>query len=240
MVFNITMSTIFEYNDTSFKNFSKFYDKAPKRARKATARMLSKFAFGVRNQAIKEIKETMNVRNARFVERQMRFKSAKPINIDSQESGAGSVSVRGFSGWEENAKGSRDPRTRTQSLLARGNSWGKKVRPSVRMKPANEFTSEGDFKLPDGKRKMPAYFAKIRTKRKNKPFIIKKKYKSMPKGLYVFKRGKIMKLQNLDPKPKSIRKNPWLRTARRKFFSKNSIEDLWKESMEDMFKLKNF
>ncbi len=234
------MSSIFEFNDSSLKNFSKFYNAAPRRARKATARMLSKFAFGTRNEAIKVIRETMNVRNDRFVSSKVRFQGAKATNIDSQQSGAGSVFGRNFTGWEENARGSRDKRTRTQSLLARGNNWNKKVKPSVRMKPAKEFISESDFKLPDGKAKMPAYFAKIRTKHKRKPFIIKKKYKSMDKGLYVFRRSKIMKLQNFNPTAKSIKKNPWLKTARRRFFAKNSIEDLWKESMEDLFKMKNF
>lgn len=234
------MKTIFDFNQTSFENFAKFYDKAPGKARKSTARLLSKFAFGTRNQALIEIKKSMNIRNERFVARNLRFKGAKPTNIDAQSSGAGSIETRGFTGWIENAKGSRDNRTRSQTLLSRGNNWNKKIKGPNRMKPGNNFIDVGDFKLPDGKQKMPAFFAKIKRKHKNKPFVIKRKYKTMPKGLYVYKRRKIQKLQDFNPKTKIIKKNPWLRRARRNFFANNSIEKLWEESIKDLFKTKRF
>ena len=51
-------ATIFDYDDKAFKAFARFYSKAPQKARKATARMLTQFAFGTRQEAIKEIKRT--------------------------------------------------------------------------------------------------------------------------------------------------------------------------------------
>lgn len=234
------MADIFNYSDRSFKAFSKFYDKAPRRARMATAQVLSKMAFGTRKEAVREIKRTMTVRNPRFVERQMRFGRARNTNINNQQSWAGSIEGRNFTGWEENAEGGVDNRSRTQTLLARSGSFKKKVKPSLRMKPSNDFLSQSDFKLPSGKNKMPAYLSQLKRKHKNKPFIVRKKYKKMIKGLYKFRKNKPVMLQNLDPKRKKIKKNTWLLTAKRRFFAKNNLDDIWRDSMDDLFRNKRF
>lgn len=236
------MATIFDYNDRAFKEFSKFYNKAPSRARKASARMLSKFAFGTRNEAIIEINRTMSVRNKRFVARGMRFQNARPTNIDNQFSVAGSISGNRFSGWKENYEGSRDNRTRTHSLLSRSGSWKKKIKPSVRMKPARDFLSISDFSKETSRSSNPnaVFLALMKKKKKNKAFIMKKRYKGLKKGVYKYTGRKLKRLIDLEPKSRSVKRNRWLDTARNRFFAKNNLDELWKEAISDLFKSKRF
>ncbi len=116
----------------------------------------------------------------------------------------------------------------------------KKVKPSVRMKPAVTFINEGDFSLPRGKFRSPAYLSKIWRKHKGKPFIMKRKYKKMKKGLWVMTRKKARRLQSFEPKAKKIKKNPWLARSHDNFFLKADLDALWVEAMDYLFKDRKF
>jgi len=234
------MANIFEYNDKSFKAFSKFYAKAPFKARRATARVLSQFAFGVRQEALKEIKKKMTIRSEKFVNSSMRFKGARSARIDDQVSATFSIGRARFSGWEEQNDGTADKRTRSQSLLARGNNFKKKVKPSVKMKPGRDFISMGDFKLPSGKAQVPAYLKAVKAKYKNKPFILKKKYKNIKRGLYKFVRNKMQILQNFEKKPRKVKRIPWMKTARGNYFRKTDIDREWIKALDFITKKKKF
>lgn len=237
----LIMATIFEFNDSSLKSFSKFFGKAPKRARRVVARLLTQFAFGTREFAIKEIKKSMTIRNERFLKSRMRFERAKPINIDNQESRTFSVGATNFTGWAEQQSGSVHKRTRSQTLLARGGNFKRKVKPSVRMKPGKSFVNEGDFNLPSGKGKMPAYFRILRKpSNRNKPFIIKRKYKSLDRGLYVQKRGKLKKLQSFDAKPTKVKRNEWMTRARASYFKSINLEKEWIKAIDNVLTKKRF
>ena len=106
------MANIFDYNDKAFKSFAKFYGKAPKLARKATARLLSQFAFGTREMAIIEINKTMTVRSPKFVSSSIIWRGAKATNIDNQVSSAGSIARGNSTGWREQQDNKVDKRTR--------------------------------------------------------------------------------------------------------------------------------
>ena len=235
------MSTIFDYNKKTFKEFSRFYEKAPVKARRATARMLSVFAFGTKEEAFREIRRTMTIRSERFVKTSLRYKGARATNIDSQRSSAFSIERDRFTGWKEQNEGSPDKRTRSQSLLSRGRSFNKRVRPSARMKPGRSFIDENDFDdLPSGNKKVPAMIARVKLKHKNKPFIIKRKYKSIKRGLYKFIRNKMMILQNFEKKKTTVKRNPWMMNARRNYFKRADISKEWGKSIEFRTKKRRF
>ena len=235
------MTTIFDYDKKAFKEFSKFYRAAPAKARRATARMLTRFAFGTREEAIKEIHRTMTVRSEGFVKRQMRFKGARATNIDNQESSTFSVATDRFTGWKEQNDGTPDKRTRSQSLLARGRSFDKKVSPRNRMKPGNRFFSANSFdKMPTGAKETPALIKRMKVNHKNKPFIIKKRYKRIKRGVYKFVRNKMMILQNFEKKRTTPKKNPWMRSARENYFRSANLDREWTKSIEFITRKKKF
>lgn len=234
------MTTIFDYNKKVFDSFSRFYAKAPGKARKATARMLNQFAFGVKDETFLHMKRTMTVRNPRFVKSSVRVIMARSTNIDRQKSQTGSIKRARFSGWIEQEEKVPDDRGRSQSLLARGGNWNKKVKPSVKMKPGRNFTSMGDFDLPSGKGKFPAYFRKIKKGNKGKPFLVKRKYKSLKRGLYKFIRGKMMILQNFEKKKKPVKLNPWMTKSRERYFRRVNLNKEWEKSIAFITKKKKF
>lgn len=232
------MATIFDWDDRSFKAFTKLYKNSPSKARRATAQLLSQFAFATRQQAIIEINRSMTVRSKKFVESRLRFKRARNEQIDHQRSKTFSVGAKNFSGWEEQMTGGKQKGTRTQSLLARSGNFDKKVKPSNRMKPGRNFINRGDYDLPRGGDEMKVYFIKVRTQNPNKPFIVKKRYKRVKKGLYIFKRGKMRMLQNFEASPRATKVNPWMRRARANFNKQMDIGKEWEKSLRTVYKFK--
>lgn len=226
------MANIFDYNEKAFKEFSRFYAAAPGKARRATSRLLSQFAYGTREEATKHIKNTMTVRNPKFVETSIRWRGARPTNIDNQKSQTFSVSLRNTTGFKEQQDNKVDKRTRSQSLLARGNTFSKKVKPSLRMKPSRSFFSAADFDLPSGKAQTPALIKHMKKKYKNKPFLIKKKYRQIKRGLYKFVRNKMMLLQNFEKKPRPVKYNPWMDKARQNFFRSTNVDKEWGKAIK--------
>lgn len=234
------MATIFDFDKRALKAFVKFYEVAPFKARKATARLLSQFAFGTRQKAIKEIHKTMTVRSPKFVERSIIFKSAKASRIEDQVAITASISRPRFTGWREQEDGLVDQRTRTQSLLARGNNFAKKVKPSVRLKPGRSFIKLGDFGTPSGPNQIPAFIKIVKGKYKNRPFILNKKYKQIKRGVYKFVRNKMQILQNFEAKRRKPKSNPWMTNARRKYFSSTDIDAEWGKAIKFITKKKRF
>ena len=234
------MADIFNYNQKSMKAFIKFYQEAPGKAKKATARMLSQFAFGTREEAIKQIKKTMTVRNERFVKSSIIWRGARIGPIESQQSSAGSIRRGKSTGWAEQQDNKTDKRTRSQSLLARGNNFNRKVKPSVRMKQKNRFFSSGSFGIEKGKQEVPRLIRKMKRDYKNKPFIIKTNYKQIKRGVYKFVRKKMMILQNFEKRPKGVRRNPWMDNARANFFKSTDIDKEWGKAIDFILKKKKF
>ncbi len=231
------MATIFDWDDRNLKAFIKLYGKAPNKARAAVAQLLSQFAFATRQLAIEEINKSMTVRNARFVKSRVRFERARVEAIENQRSRTFTIGAKNFSGWEEQVTGGRSSRTRTQSLLARGGSFDKKVRPSIRMKPNRNFLNRGDFDLPKGGNEMQVYFIKVRTNHPNKPFIVEKRWRKVKKGLYIFKGRKMRMLQNFEAKPRATKKDDFMQRARDKFDNTLDISKQWEIALNKVFKL---
>lgn len=235
------MATIFDYNDRVFKEFSKFYGRAPKQARRATARMLTQFAFGTRVQAIKEIESSMVTRTKGFVKSSLRFSGAKPVHIDLQESHTFSIAKPRSTGFLEQQEGSMNKNSVSKTLLSRGNNFSRRVAPRFRLKSSNNFITENDFNdLPSGSKKTGAYIARVKRKYKNKPFLVRRKYKSIKKGIYIFKRKQMLILRNFEAKPRRVKKNPWMTRAREKFFKNNDVDQQWIKAMNFITRKRKF
>ena len=234
------MATIFDYDKRSFKAFAKFYGKAPTKARQATARLLSQFAFGTRLSAIEEINRTMTVRTPRFVTSSMRYTAARPRSIDNQVAITASIAKPRSTGFREQVTQKPDKRTRTQSLLARGNNFDKRVKPRNRMKPGASFITESDADIKGNQEKVPGLIRYVKRNHKNKPFLITRKYKRIKKGLYIFKKNKMMILQNFEAKRRTPKHNPWMENARNRFFRGTDIQSEWMKAITFITNKKKF
>jgi hypothetical protein len=228
-------SELFQIDLSNLINLRKFYKKAPKQFFKAANATLNSFAFGTRKKSLSIIQNKMTIRNQKFVSGSLRVQKSTGTNINNLRSEVGSIKRQRFTGWKEQELGSKPERPRSVTKFARG-SKNRRLRPSFRMKPSNDFLSADDFEIKGGGDRTTIMLQMIgRRKGKKKPFIIKgsSKFKS---GLYVFRRKKIKRIQTFKQtkKPKRI---SWMQGGRREFFRTADINKIWAESIRRVLKL---
>lgn len=225
---------LFQIDLTNLINLRKFYKKAPKQFFKAANATLNSFAFGTRKKSLNIIKNKMTIRNQKFVSGSLRVQKSTGTNINNLKSEVGSIKRQRFTGWKEQELGSKPERSRSVTKFARGSKI-RKLRPSFRMKPSNDFLSADDFEFKGVKsqNKSIALLSMLRRRKHRKPFILKSgKFKP---GLYVFRRKKIKRIQTFKQtkKPKRI---SWMQGGRREFFRTADINKIWAESIRRVLK----
>lgn len=206
----------------------RWYGDQPKRIRQACGHMLNEIAFGVRLRAISVIGREMTVRNPKFVAGRIQVKKANIyVPVSRQQSITGSVAIqksrtRGlFTGWTEQEHGDAVQRNRLSTLASRSGDIKKQMRPSVRLKPGKSvvdiMSSEYDQK---GGGKRPGVFFAMA--------IRKKETRILKVGKRFFKR-KNKKIEMVQfTKRKQPRRLRWLILARREYFKRTNIQDLWR------------
>ncbi len=226
------MTKLFSIQAKDIVDLIKFYKRAPQQFQRASGMVLNSFAFGTRKAAIDTINDEMTVRNPRFVSSSL-LVDKTPLNakFTAQEATIGSIKRDRFSGWIEQQTGKRRKKTRVATLLARGQSAGKQVKPSVRMKPSKDFPDPSEFK-----NSVPAMLNALTRKKHRKPFILKKFSKFKP-GLYKFLRKKIVKLQDFDSKKAQPKRLDWMGIAIDKYFRAHPIRDTWADALRRVLKL---
>jgi hypothetical protein len=233
-------SEVFSLDIRDLIKLRKFYKRAPHLFARATASMLNSFAFGTRKEAIKTVKQKMNVRNDRFVNSRMRVEKARGSNILQQEAVAGSIESPRFSGWEEQELGTKTQRSRVANVLARGGDFNRQIKPSLRLKPSRDFQDANDYPGKDESTRTAAMINSAKLGKLRRPFIIGKKLKgklrTLKAGLYRVRRKKLERLQSFEPRnpqPKRIR---WMTIARKEYFKKTNIKHLWGRTLERILK----
>ena len=224
---------IFDISSPDLKKLKKFFKQAPRQFQFAAAGVLNDQAFGTRREAIQKIGRNMIVRNPKFVNSMVRFNKARGAqDISLQQSETGSMRRKGFSGWVEQETGKRTQRTRTQTLLARGGSRQNIVKRGFRMRPGLKFTDPDDFSdvVGNPEHRTIAMLAILRRDKFKKPFILPSNRRGK-KGLYKFQRGKVKRLQNLEPSKPQPKRKPWLIPGRNQYFQKTNLIAVWKEQL---------
>jgi len=233
------MSDMFRVSTTDLIRLQKKLRKDPIAFKKASASLLTSFAFGTRTESVRVFKTKFTVRNERFVKGKLRVEKASPKDdIDKQRSVAGSISGPRFSGWAEQELGTTTKRTRVGNRFGRRKDWSKQLEGRARLKPNQNFPDPEDFniKAKNETHRLTVFLLILNRQKRKQSFIIPKKFNKFKKGLYRFKGKRIQRLQNFEPKkvqPKRIR---WLTQARENFFSGANIPRMWEKAISRFFR----
>ena len=230
------MPEMFQLDKRELNQLLKFYKSAPRKFLPAAAGMLNTFAFGVREQAVKQINDKFTVRNPAFVKSSIKVEKTRIVPLQNMESKTGSISRPRFSGWIEQETGQQTKRKRVQTLAARQGSWGNKLPSSARLKSSNFFYRDEDFQSKYSKtrgQRTAAMFRMMRTGQiKNKPIIIKTRLKgrftSIKRGTYRMGTDKLFhREQTFNPRRIQPKRLPWMQPAREKYFKSTNMKNLW-------------
>ena len=234
------MATIFSLDKSDLKNLEKFFKVAPFKFAKAARGLLNGFAFGTRQESVKQINRRMTVRNTRFVNSVLRFNRARGNDINTMVSEAGSIGRDRFDGWKEQEEGVKTKRSRVATFMARGNNKQKQIRPSMRMKPNHQFINENTWELnvKNNSRRVPVFLMEIARRGYTKPFIISRRYKNYKRGLYIRRRKRIRLLQSFEPANVQPKRIKWLTAARANFFKRTNLRNEWAKAIKFALKLK--
>lgn len=227
------MSELFDVEMKDLKNLIKFYKKAPKRFNKVSAAVLNDFVFGTRKKNINILKSNLTIRNEKFLNSRIRVQKArKTQDVRSQEAIVGSIKTQRFSGWVEQETGKARKQTRTATLLARGGSKNKPMKPSARLKRSNQFRDPDEFPGSSGHNRSVAMIRMLAKAKWRKPFVIKG-HSRIKSGLFKFRRKKLERLQLFKPFPSKLQPErlKWLRGGAKAFFKSNQVRDIWGKNL---------
>ncbi len=229
------MSQLFEIEAKNLIRLHRFYRKAPKMFARASANVLTSFAFGNRRESLEIIKNKMTVRNERFVKGSVRVDKARGnVPLSEQQARIGSIKRDRFTGWVEQETGQKTTRTRTSTLLARGGNISRQVRPAFRLKPGNKFLSPNDFEGQSPQHRVIVMLQTLSRQNYKKAFVIKG-HKAFRSGLYKLRRKKVMLLWRFKDRkqPKRVR---WLTLGRFKYFKSTNIDQVWANALKRVLK----
>ncbi len=211
---------------------SEFFRRSPRKAARAMAMMVNDAAFTARGDVFSQIDRTMTLRSPGFVKSRLRVEKA-PLSapLGSAESRLGMIETERFGGLVAQQRGVGEERGRVATLLARGNSEAKRVRPSARMRPGETFEDQDDYPG-SGDKQAVIMLSKLRRRRHRRPFIIRDHRKIKP-GLFKFAgRGQkdLRKLQSLEP-PKKTHTNRWMTDGMRRWEQAYNEREAWRKAL---------
>lgn len=223
--------TTFTVKTPDIRNLEKFYKKAPKKFARASAGMLNNLAFQTRGAALIRIASDLAIRNPRFVASRMQVEKAKSGPMSGQRAEAGSVAKDRFSGWTEQETGAEPLRNRVFTLTARRGNNQNQAAPSSRLKPGNNIVDINDLSIAaTGRMQRRRIFIQMMSRRPNKPFIMRRKYKKMRRGVYVFKGKRLLQLQAFDRM--TVKRKPWMKPARASVMTRGNVRAAWAKSIK--------
>lgn len=244
---------------TEFGKLARFFDQFPREARAATAQFLNDMAFAAKANTplVLALSGQMHIRNQKFVGSRIRVEKTTAKPIAQQRVTVGSVPGDRFTGWIEQQRGIEPERGRVFSLLARGGNEKQKAKPSLRLKPGNEFDNVADWDdmSAPSKPRMLQFLTRemaegvYKGKRGNRhrsidkrPFVVGKGYGVRP-GLYTVRtRGgyklpstgrmaaKLQMVQAFDRQPKPKRW-PWIQDVVHYTIARAPMAKMWASAM---------
>lgn len=160
---------------------------SPRRLRRAFSRVVNEQAFLARKEFIGVVHSRMTVRSPRFVAGSVVARKGRLGGHGPWESRVGSIERDRFSGWEEQEKGTNAKRPRKATLMGRGGSHGKKMRPTARLKPGHNVPDRRKM----GARGVPEMIRKVRQAGGKRFLVHKGQHPRIPAGYYeLINRGK--------------------------------------------------
>lgn len=232
---------------TAIDGLRKWYGKQPKLMQRASAMLLNRFAWGTRDEAVRQISSHMVVRNDRFVKGRLRVTQTRTgTPIAQQRSVAGSVATNRFTGWKEQEYGTRTARKRVSTLASRNGSIQNQMRGPARLKRS---TSVRTFsQLPMAPRGGPTnyggYIAMLLRDRYKGLIRIGGKFYTLPRtnkaqfvgpgrqGGNYWKQLQLVQ-ETKKEQPKRIR---WMRTARAVYFKAHPPQKTWNAVVAGLMK----
>ena len=222
---------IFTMDKTDLKKLEKFMHDAPREFRQASAGVLNSLAFATRKNDIKNIRDSMIIRNRRFVESSLRVDKARSAPIDKQIALAYSIHRQRFSGWEEQQEGGRQVK-RTNTLAARKGNKRATMISKARLKPDNKVYRPEQFQGKSLKQRFQ-FMMRVLGSRGGGEFkltsSIPTKRGILARGLYQLKNSKITKFQSF--KHATVKRNPWRTKSLRQLNYSTDIARVWNESI---------
>ena len=229
-------SKMFHIDRSELRKLTKFYKDAPRLFSRAAAGYLNSVGFGTRSQSLQIINRRMTIRDSRFIQSSIRVQKARPGQpLAKMHSEVGTIVRERFTGLREQEEGTKADRSRVPTLVARGSDKQKKVKPSVRMKSANQFMSPDDFKGKNAAHRVVVMLQVLARRQFRKPFLIKG-HRRFRKGLYQFKQRKLRMVQSFEPRNSTVRRVRWLTGGTRIFFRKNKPREVWDPNIRHVLK----
>ena len=198
----------FEFK-SDFEKLRKFYQGGAKNFRRAEVGMVNNTAFALRDIILAELDRNMTIRSPGFLKGSVQLEKATFRDVTAE---VGSVDRPRFSGWIEQETGKKDTRTRVQSVAARRSNFKNRVAPRLRLKQGNKrAVRPSDLNFDNSNSAHIAPFLQMLDRRREKqPFYIPVAYKRLQRGIYIFLRGKIRRVQNLEPKDTQPDRDRWM------------------------------
>lgn len=208
---------IFDLNLKEIIQLRRWYKRQPKKFRRAEIMVLNEFAFGNRRSVVDLLTKRMTIRNPKFLNSRIKVSKA---TMSRAVSVMGTIESPRFSGFVEQEFGTATDRNRVASLLARGGSASKQIKPSLRLKPSADIITKDDYGI-----ERNASFLAAATARKEKKMI------RIGKSILKRRGGKFRLVQRINPKNKQPKRRPFMQTSRKIYFSSINLKRVWADKI---------
>lgn len=245
------MSDQFTMDKKGIKQLEKFFKKAPHAFQRVSAGTLNSMAFADRLGVQKQLTKTMTIRTPSLLKKGTRVQTAnKSQSIDRQHSISGSVRTARHDAWEATEQGKS---TRITQFADAGRQGGTKKGKARKEAKAGRHTRMEDFTLKGSTRIRTIKFLQAiqrdPTKRR-KPWFLQNRYKSMERGIYKFKGGRVSTFSTGQRKYKKTlvnakivrlakpkakikpKKFSWKEKATKKTITESFIKKAWSDNMQ--------
>lgn len=219
----------FELDLDDFEALEKLFKRSRGLFVRAAVGTVNNLAFSQRQEYINQIDESMNIRNQRFVSRQMAVTKAKTRDLDSIQAVAGSVQTSRFSGWAEQERGEPAKNNRMITTFGRVKADdSRQAKGPARAKTTNKFAKISDYTIrANSRRHRLIIFLQMMIKEK-KTFVMPRKYKGLKRGVYFATAKKLRRVQTFGNR--KVRKNQWMNRANQKI-DQREIERNWEKTL---------
>ena len=188
------MTDQFQLDDRDLNQLIKFYRIAPKLFQKVSAEVLSSMAFQDRKLYMRMLGIEMIIRSPGLLKKGTRVQMAKQGHrIEAQFALSGSVETPRHDAWQHVEDGST---TRATQFMDPGRGGSKSGKGLKVAKTGHAQTYENDFQLKgSGDTRILRYLQEIQQDktRRRKTFMLSRRYKRMPPGIYKFMGGRVGK-----------------------------------------------
>jgi hypothetical protein len=217
---------------TSFHQFEKWMKNNYKQFATVTAMVLNEFGFLCRAESIRILKQSMIIRNERFLNSSMRVTKTKgSIPVMQQQTIVGSLLIGNSSGWAPQEFGTP---TRLNKLITPAGRNGdmKNELPKELRTRSKSILTESQFPGTSTETRTISMLRAMNTLGSDQPFRISKgAHRKLKAGLYQMQKRRLMRLQNFEQPTKIQRQIHWMEQSRNNVISNNKVRDLYYQKL---------